>query len=80
MSGFGELTYAISGSICVPKTRQNVDLTNYGDATPGTPVAIWGRWEAENQTWRFEKGEGLHSIVSDSTLTSTLSLIPNDNV
>ena len=64
----------------MPNTRQNVDLTNYGDSTPGTPVAIWGRWEAENQTWRFEKGEGLRSIVLDLTLTPTLSLIANDNV
>jgi len=55
----------------VPNTRQDVDLNDYGNATPGTSVAIWGRWEAENQTWKFEKGEGLpnHSTVSDSTLT-----------
>lgn len=59
---------------------QNVDLTDYGNGTPGTPVAIWGRWDGENQTWRFEKGESVHSIVSESTLTSTFSLIPNDNM
>ncbi|KIM43944.1 carbohydrate-binding module family 13 protein [Hebeloma cylindrosporum] len=41
--------------ICVPNTRQNVDLTDYGNPNPGTPVAIWGRWEGENQTWKFEK-------------------------
>ena len=59
----------LSASICVPNTKQNVDLTNYGNAAPGTPVAIWGRWEGTNQTWRFEKGKCGHFTVSDSTLT-----------
>ena len=61
----------------MPNTIQNVDLTDYGNATPGTAVAIWARWEGENQTWKFEKGGGLHSTVSDST-PSTFSLVPND--
>ncbi|KAF5319547.1 hypothetical protein D9619_008473 [Psilocybe cf. subviscida] len=42
--------------ICVPDTQHNIDLTNYGDSEPGTPVAIWGRWNAVNQTWFFERG------------------------
>ncbi|KAJ3539159.1 hypothetical protein NMY22_g4864 [Coprinellus aureogranulatus] len=42
--------------ICVPETVFNVDLTGYGNATGGTPVELWGRWEGENQCWKFERG------------------------
>jgi len=41
--------------ICVPNTKHNVDLTDYGNSAPGTPIAIWGRWEGTNQTWKFER-------------------------
>ncbi|KAJ2917819.1 hypothetical protein MD484_g2584, partial [Candolleomyces efflorescens] len=41
--------------ICLPDTVFNIDLSNHGDATPGTPVEIWGRWEGVNQTWRDNK-------------------------
>ncbi|KNZ79033.1 hypothetical protein J132_04733, partial [Termitomyces sp. J132] len=43
--------------IVVPETSFNVDLSNFGDPNNGTLVAIWGQWEALNQTWRFEQGE-----------------------
>ncbi|KAG5719172.1 hypothetical protein E4T56_gene11791 [Termitomyces sp. T112] len=42
--------------IVVPETSFNVDLSNFGDPNNGTLVAIWGQWEALNQTWRFEQG------------------------
>ncbi|KAF9032391.1 carbohydrate-binding module family 13 protein [Panaeolus papilionaceus] len=48
--------------ICVPDTQQNIDLTNYGSEEPGTRVAIWGRWQANNQIWYFD--EGLLAYVS----------------
>ncbi|KAG6908364.1 hypothetical protein DXG01_005182 [Tephrocybe rancida] len=41
--------------ITVPGSQYNVDLTKNGDATNGTPIAIWSRWEGTNQTWRFER-------------------------
>ncbi|PPQ72685.1 hypothetical protein CVT24_012663 [Panaeolus cyanescens] len=41
--------------ICVPNTQQNLDLTNYGSEEPGTRVAIWGRWQANNQIWYFDE-------------------------
>ncbi|KAH0580680.1 hypothetical protein H2248_002168 [Termitomyces sp. 'cryptogamus'] len=41
--------------IVVPETSFNVDLSNFGDPNNGTLVAIWGQWEALNQTWRFEQ-------------------------
>ncbi|KAG6907730.1 hypothetical protein DXG01_007588 [Tephrocybe rancida] len=43
--------------IFVPGTPFNVDLTNNGDSNNGTLVAIWGKWEGVNQTWRFHQGE-----------------------
>lgn len=45
--------------ICLPDTVFNIDLTNYGDSAGGTAVEIWGRWEAQNQCWRFEQGTSL---------------------
>ncbi|KAG6898605.1 hypothetical protein C0993_005715 [Termitomyces sp. T159_Od127] len=41
--------------ILVPGTPFNVDLSNFGDFNNGTLVAIWGQWEGQNQTWRFEQ-------------------------
>ncbi|KAF8641645.1 hypothetical protein AX16_009871 [Volvariella volvacea WC 439] len=41
--------------ILAPGTPFNVDLTDYGNPENGTPVELWGRWEAENQQWRFER-------------------------
>ena len=42
-------------SIFVRDSHFNVDLSDHGNATPGTPVTIWGKWEGENQVWRFEQ-------------------------
>jgi len=35
--------------------NQNVDLSDHGNATPGTPVTLWGHWSGENQVWRFQE-------------------------
>ncbi|KAG5647506.1 hypothetical protein DXG03_009443 [Asterophora parasitica] len=43
--------------ISVPGTPFTVDLTNFGSEDNGTPVALWGKWEGRNQTWRFLQGE-----------------------
>lgn len=42
--------------IVVPNTNLNVDLSGEGNAEPGTPVELWGRWDARNQVWHFEQG------------------------
>lgn len=44
-------------SIQVPGTPFNLDLSNHGDSTPGTPVELWGKWQGANQTWIFNKSE-----------------------
>ncbi|KAJ3735298.1 carbohydrate-binding module family 13 protein [Lentinula guzmanii] len=36
-------------------TATNIDLSNHGNATPGTIVTLWIKWEGKNQTWRFEQ-------------------------
>lgn len=41
--------------ISVPNSNQDVDLSDHGNATPGTPIATWGRWEGLNQVWAFEQ-------------------------
>ena len=42
----------------VPNTHYNLDLSDHGNPTPGTPVTLWGKWHpGTNQTWRFEEGE-----------------------
>ncbi|KAF6748415.1 carbohydrate-binding module family 13 protein [Ephemerocybe angulata] len=41
--------------IVYPDTVFNVDLSGNGDPTGGTPIELWGRHEAVNQTWRFEQ-------------------------
>ncbi|KAJ8517832.1 hypothetical protein ONZ45_g5016 [Pleurotus djamor] len=40
-----------SARLLVPGTPFSMDLTNYGSSEPGTKIAVWGRWEAENQCW-----------------------------
>lgn len=41
--------------IFVLNTPFNLDLTDHGNPTPGTPVAVWGAWEGRNQCWRIER-------------------------
>ncbi|KAJ3751171.1 carbohydrate-binding module family 13 protein [Lentinula detonsa] len=36
-------------------TATNIDLSDHGNATPGTIVTLWIKWEGKNQTWRFEQ-------------------------
>ncbi|KAI0072610.1 carbohydrate-binding module family 13 protein [Panus rudis PR-1116 ss-1] len=43
--------------IFVPNTPQNVDLSDHGNATPGTRVTLWWKWDGRNQCWHFEQGE-----------------------
>ncbi|KAG6917583.1 hypothetical protein DXG01_001931 [Tephrocybe rancida] len=43
--------------ITVPGSQYSVDLTNNGNATDGTLVTLWLKWEGINQTWRFDNGE-----------------------
>jgi len=39
----------------IPNTRLNIDLSDYGNTTPGTPVQVWGKWSpGTNQCWLFE--------------------------
>ncbi|KAI9566642.1 carbohydrate-binding module family 13 protein [Boletus coccyginus] len=39
-----------------PESNRNfcVDLSDYGNAKPGTPVELWGRWDGDNQKWRLK--------------------------
>ncbi|KDR71606.1 hypothetical protein GALMADRAFT_143860 [Galerina marginata CBS 339.88] len=46
--------------VCVPNTPQNLDLSDDGNATNGTPVSIWGRWKGTNQVWYFERLHPTH--------------------
>ncbi|KAF7416392.1 hypothetical protein PC9H_002658 [Pleurotus ostreatus] len=42
----------------VPGTKYNMDLSDHGNATPGTKVLLWGKWDAgRNQCWRLQKGD-----------------------
>ncbi|KZT30065.1 carbohydrate-binding module family 13 protein [Neolentinus lepideus HHB14362 ss-1] len=41
--------------VFIPNTRQNWDLSDHGNATPGTKVTLWDKWDGENQKWRFEQ-------------------------
>jgi hypothetical protein len=43
--------------IFVHGTKFNLDLSNHGNATPGTPIALWARWHGLNQLWSIEPGE-----------------------
>jgi len=38
----------------VQGTRFNLDLSDHGNPTPGTPITLWGKWAGKNQTWRLE--------------------------
>lgn len=49
--------------ICVPNTQQNLDLSDYGNPAPGTPINIWGRWSGQNQTWRIKRGTCTSSLA-----------------
>ncbi|KAF8641649.1 hypothetical protein AX16_009875 [Volvariella volvacea WC 439] len=40
--------------IFVPYTYYNIDLSGWGNATPGTPIQLWWTWKGGHQTWRFE--------------------------
>ncbi|KAI0029062.1 carbohydrate-binding module family 13 protein [Vararia minispora EC-137] len=31
----------------------NLDLSDHGNPTPGTPISIWGKWDGENQLWKI---------------------------
>ena len=42
-------------SIVVQGSNQNVDLADFGSATPGTPVVIFGQWKGVNQVWEFRE-------------------------
>lgn len=42
-------------SFFIHGTKYNVDLSDHGNATPGTPVTLWGKWGGENQIWRLEQ-------------------------
>ncbi|CAE6435564.1 unnamed protein product [Rhizoctonia solani] len=39
--------------IFVPGTEKNLDLTNHGDITPGTPVQLWEQTPGKGQAWYF---------------------------
>nr|AEE98237.1 ricin B-like lectin [Macrolepiota procera] len=41
--------------IFVPFTNYNLDLSGYGDTTPGTPVQLWWTWEGLHQTWTIDR-------------------------
>ncbi|KAF9244435.1 carbohydrate-binding module family 13 protein [Melanogaster broomeanus] len=41
--------------LLVPGTNFNVDLSDHGNSTPGTPVELWGRWAGQNQLWKLQK-------------------------
>jgi len=32
-------------------TKENWDLTDFGNSTPGTPVQLWQKWSGSHQTW-----------------------------
>ena len=35
-------------------TNHVIDLSDHVNPHDGTPIEIWGKWEATNQVWRFE--------------------------
>ncbi|KAA1473290.1 carbohydrate-binding module family 13 protein [Dentipellis sp. KUC8613] len=35
----------------IPNTTYNIDLSDHGNPTPGTPVTLWGKWNGRNQVW-----------------------------
>lgn len=40
--------------VFIPGTSFNVDMSDHGNSTPGTPVTLWGKWKGINQTWEFK--------------------------
>jgi hypothetical protein len=44
-------------SIVCRGNKFNLDLSDHGNPTPGTPVSIWGQWGGKNQLWRLEPGQ-----------------------
>ncbi|ESK84080.1 carbohydrate-binding module family 13 protein [Moniliophthora roreri MCA 2997] len=38
-------------------TAMNLDLSDHGNANPGTKVTLWTKWEGKHQCWKFEEGE-----------------------
>ncbi|KAJ8517862.1 hypothetical protein ONZ45_g5017 [Pleurotus djamor] len=43
--------------VLIPGTPFSLDMTNYGSAEAGTPIAVWGKWEADNQLWYINSGK-----------------------
>ncbi|KIM52961.1 carbohydrate-binding module family 13 protein [Scleroderma citrinum Foug A] len=41
--------------LLVPGTWMNIDLSDHGNSTPGTPVELWGKWEGRNQLWTLQQ-------------------------
>ena len=41
--------------LLVPGTWMNIDLSDHGNSTPGTPVELWGKWEGQNQLWTLQQ-------------------------
>ncbi|KIP01385.1 carbohydrate-binding module family 13 protein [Phlebiopsis gigantea 11061_1 CR5-6] len=39
----------------VLNTPFNLDLSDNGNPTPGTPVSVWGKWSGRNQCWRLQE-------------------------
>ncbi|KAJ8483080.1 hypothetical protein ONZ45_g14731 [Pleurotus djamor] len=39
----------------VNDTKLNLDLGDHGNATAGTPVTIWTRWNGDNQLWYLKE-------------------------
>jgi hypothetical protein len=44
---------SLGNRIFLANKTLNVDLSDHGNPTPGTPVELWGEWEGENQLWDF---------------------------
>ncbi|KAI0315946.1 carbohydrate-binding module family 13 protein [Amylostereum chailletii] len=42
--------------IFVKDQKFNLDLSDHGNPTPGTPVSIWGHWHGQNQLWKLQSG------------------------
>ena len=37
------------------ETEMDVDLSDHGNPKDGTPITLWGKWEGENQVWKFQE-------------------------
>ncbi|KAI0065085.1 carbohydrate-binding module family 13 protein [Artomyces pyxidatus] len=40
--------------VFIHDTRFNIDLSDHGNPTPGTPVTLWTTWSGQNQIWKFQ--------------------------